>query len=107
MGRPIPALAAGVPATRSGTKPAPKTSVDPCNPIAAILSESCGPLGARRRVALARVLIEDGMFSMDRIAESCGYPGTETMRRDFICHLGVPPGDYAALYSARAASAAS
>jgi anti-anti-sigma factor len=107
MGRPIPALAAGAPATRSGTKRPPKKSFDPCNPIAAILSETGGPLGARLRVALARVLIEDGMFSMDRIAEICGYPGAETMRRDFICHLGVPPGDYAALCSARAASAAS
>lgn len=57
----------------------------------------------RLRVEAARTALEDGVPSVQRIAEDCGFGNTERMRRSFQRLLGRPP---AAFRKARAAQRA-
>jgi len=46
------------------------------------------------RVEAARRTLESGRTALGQVARSCGFQTEETMRRSFIRHVGVPPGDY-------------
>lgn len=48
----------------------------------------------RLRVDTARAALEDGLPSVQRIAEDCGFGNTERMRRSFQRLLGRPPAAF-------------
>lgn len=48
----------------------------------------------RLRVEAARAALESGQTSVQRIAEACGFGGTERMRRSFQRLLGRPPAAF-------------
>ncbi|GJD76348.1 GlxA family transcriptional regulator [Methylobacterium goesingense] len=46
------------------------------------------------RVETARRLLESERANVSAVARLCGFRADETMRRAFLRHVGVPPGDY-------------
>ena len=46
------------------------------------------------RIEAARSLLETGALSIQQIAHHCGFGSTDTMRRAFLRHLRISPGDY-------------
>ncbi|WP_375410134.1 GlxA family transcriptional regulator [uncultured Methylobacterium sp.] len=48
----------------------------------------------RLRVESARRMLESDQASVSEVAARCGFQADETMRRAFLRHLGVPPGNY-------------
>lgn len=46
------------------------------------------------RVEAARSLIESGSTSIQQVAHRCGFGSTDTLRRAFLRHLKIAPGDY-------------
>lgn len=46
------------------------------------------------RVEIARKYLEDSDYSMEQIATRCGLGGVVSMRRVFLRHMNVTPGDY-------------
>jgi transcriptional regulator GlxA family with amidase domain len=48
----------------------------------------------RARVDEARRRLEDGGLSLDEVAARCGFASGEHMRRTFLRHLRVVPGEY-------------
>jgi transcriptional regulator GlxA family with amidase domain len=46
------------------------------------------------RVDVARRSLEETTIPLQTIAKSCGFAGTDAMRRVFLRHLGVGPGAY-------------
>jgi transcriptional regulator GlxA family with amidase domain len=48
----------------------------------------------RLRVETARRMLEADGGSLAAVAALCGFGADETMRRAFLRHVGVPPGDY-------------
>ena len=48
----------------------------------------------RMRVETARRMLEADLAGVSQVAASCGFQADETMRRAFLRHVGVPPGDY-------------
>lgn len=54
------------------------------------------------RVEAARSLLEAGLLSIQRVAQHCGFGSTDTMRRAFVRHLKISPGDYRQRFQAPA-----
>ena len=52
----------------------------------------------RARVDAARTLLETTGDGLEVIAERCGMPSDETLRRLFLRHLSVTPGAYRARF---------
>ncbi|MFD1052375.1 helix-turn-helix domain-containing protein, partial [Kibdelosporangium lantanae] len=48
----------------------------------------------RVRLEAARRQLEDSDAAITRIAKTCGYGTTESMRRAFVRTLGVSPAEY-------------
>ncbi|GJD56868.1 GlxA family transcriptional regulator [Methylobacterium dankookense] len=48
----------------------------------------------RLRVEAARRMLESDGAGLTAVATLCGFQADETMRRAFLRHVGVPPGDY-------------
>ena len=48
----------------------------------------------RLRVETARRLLEAERANVSAVARLCGFRADETMRRAFLRHVGVPPGEY-------------
>ncbi|MBN2222442.1 MAG: helix-turn-helix transcriptional regulator, partial [Vallitaleaceae bacterium] len=47
-----------------------------------------------KRIAKAVVMMEESSYSLEAIAEKCGYCNLLTFRRNFKSVMGVNPGDY-------------
>lgn len=48
----------------------------------------------RLRIETARRLLEAEQANVSAVAQLCGFRTNETMRRAFLRHLGIPPGEY-------------
>ena len=46
------------------------------------------------RVEAARIFLETGTTSIQQVAHRCECGSTDTLRRAFVRHLGISPGDY-------------
>jgi transcriptional regulator GlxA family with amidase domain len=46
------------------------------------------------RVEAARNCLETGTTGIQQVAHQCGFGSTDTLRRAFLRHLGISPGDY-------------
>ncbi|TXN27429.1 GlxA family transcriptional regulator [Methylobacterium sp. WL19] len=46
------------------------------------------------RVEAARSILETGTTSIQQVAHRCGFGSTDTLRRAFLRHFGIAPGDY-------------
>jgi transcriptional regulator GlxA family with amidase domain len=70
--------------------------------LARVFAEGVGTTPARYveqvRVEAARRRLEESADSIDQVASTCGFGTTETMRRAFVRHLGVPPAQYRARF---------
>jgi transcriptional regulator GlxA family with amidase domain len=66
--------------------------------LARTFTEQVGTTPARYvegvRVEIARRRLEESSDPVERVAASCGFGTTETMRRSFIRTVGVPPAEY-------------
>jgi transcriptional regulator GlxA family with amidase domain len=55
----------------------------------------------RLRVETARRMLETDQAGVSDVAARCGFQADETMRRAFLRHLGVPPGNYRNMFRTR------
>ena len=66
--------------------------------LARVFTEEVGATPARYveqvRLESARRRLEESNDPVDRVAATCGFGTTETMRRSFIRALGIPPAEY-------------
>jgi transcriptional regulator GlxA family with amidase domain len=66
--------------------------------LARVFAEEVGATPARYveqiRLEAARRRLEESADPIERVATSCGFGTSETMRRSFIRALGVPPAEY-------------
>lgn len=46
------------------------------------------------RIEAARRSLQDTALPLQRVADQCGFENVEQMRRTFVRHLGIGPGDY-------------
>ncbi len=49
---------------------------------------------ARRRVERARALLEDSDLSVSQVAHAAGFGSSESLRRQFLTHMGTSPRSY-------------
>ena len=72
--------------------------------LARVFAEDVGSTPARYvegvRVEVARRRLEESNDSVELIAGECGFGTTETMRRAFARHLGLPPAEYRSRFRA-------
>ena len=66
--------------------------------LARVFTDGVGTTPARYveqiRLEAARRRLEESGDSIEQVATGCGFGTTETMRRVFVRHLGVPPATY-------------
>ncbi len=53
----------------------------------------------RLRLEAAQRRLEEGERSLKKLASDCGFASSETMRRAFVKHIGVPPAIYRERFS--------
>jgi transcriptional regulator GlxA family with amidase domain len=75
--------------------------------LARVFVEDVGTTPARYvegvRVEVARRRLEESGDSIEAIATECGFGTTETLRRAFARHLGLPPAEYRSRFRAEVA----
>ena len=75
--------------------------------LARVFADGVGTTPARYveqvRLEAARRRLEESGDSIEQVATGCGFGTTETMRRVFVRHLGVPPAAYRSRFRTRVA----